>query len=108
MKVDWPYTEGVAQHSPGLPSFGYPGPWSQQLQASGMHHEPILGANPPRVAAEKMRQPWAMVRNAFGVDPWLSVVMLTVGPAERQHPPHTASEPISSSRRAPARIAHLP
>jgi hypothetical protein len=62
-----PYTEGVAQHSPRLPSLGYPGRSLRRLQASGVRHEPVGGAT-PRVAAEKMRQPWAMVGNAFGVD----------------------------------------
>ena len=34
------------------------------LATPGSHRD----ASPPRVAAEKTRQPWAMVHNAFGVD----------------------------------------
>ena len=78
------YAEGVTKHSPGLPRSGYPGKGKQFLvypegvaQNAGPCAIEAAGRNPFRVehcsgdspqgSREKMRQPWAMLHNAFGV-----------------------------------------
>jgi hypothetical protein len=79
------YAEGVTKHSPGLPRSGYPGKGKQFLvypegvaQNAGPCAIEAAGRNPFRVehcsgdspqgSREKMRQPWAMLHNAFGVE----------------------------------------